>query len=339
MKNLPLLLSIFIGLCVACQPVESTIQPAADTTEDIIVPTETAQPIPPTNIPLPDKELELTMGVLAFYSDRDGNPEIYTIKTDGSDLTRLTNDPAFDDSPAISPDGTQIVFLTARHDPSPNFPNLKYEIYVMNIDGSNPRRLTTTESAEDHPAWSPDGQKILFDADYDGDGFFEIYTMNPDGANVTRLTFGMANDQFADWSPDGTQIAFSSDRSGNWDIFVMDRDGSAQQPLTSSPDWELFPAWSPDGSQIAFNRLAPRSRNTDIFLMNADGSDVRQLTNIQGFDENPTWSPDGSQIAFQTQRDGNFEIYFMHRDGTEQHPMTSNSYNDFWPSWRLPPTK
>ena len=151
MKKFTLLLSIFIGLCAACQPVESAIQPAADTTEDIIVPTKTSQPIPPTNTPQPDNEPERPMGILAFYSDRDGNLEIYTIKTDGSDLTRLTNDPAFDDSPAISPDGTQIAFLTARHDPSPNFPNLKYEIYVMNIDGSDLRRLTTTEIGRRSP--------------------------------------------------------------------------------------------------------------------------------------------------------------------------------------------
>jgi Tol biopolymer transport system component len=192
---------------------------------------------------------------IAFYSDRDGNPEIYVIHPDGSELRRLTFDAAFDDSPAISPDGQWVAFLTARHDPQPRFPDLKYEIYVVDINGENLRRLTHTEAAETHPAWSPDSKKISFDADYDDDGYKEIYTINMDGSELQRLTQNPANDQFADWSPDGSQIAFSSDRQGSWDLFLMDADGGNQRALTDTSHWEVFPAWSADGSQIAFNGL------------------------------------------------------------------------------------
>ncbi|MBN1262466.1 MAG: PD40 domain-containing protein [Anaerolineae bacterium] len=283
----------------------------------------------------PDSPLVLAdwPGMIAFYSDRDGNPEIYVLHGDGSQTMRLTDDPAFDDSPVLSPDGARIAFLTARHDPEPQFPNLKYEIYMMDSDGGNVQRLTATAAAEDHPAWSPEGNSISFDADYDGDGYYEIYTMAPDGTNVTRLTFNEANDQFADWSPDGAYIAFTSDRNGNWDIFVMDADGSNQRSLTSSPDWELFPAWSPDGTQIAFSGLVPGSRNTDVFVMRADGSEVRRLTDSPRFDENPVWSPDGNWIAFQTQRNGNFDLYVMRPDGDEVHPLTTQSSDELWPSW------
>jgi len=163
--------------------------------------------------------------LVAFYSDRDSHPEIFTYNVNSAEVMRLTDDPAFDDSPALSPDGSRIVFLTARHDPQPNFPNLKYEIYVMNVDGSNLMRLTNTDAAEDHPSWSRDGEHILFDADYDGDGYYEIYVMDADGGNMMRLTFNDSSDQFADWSPDGTQIAYSSYANGNWDICVMDADG------------------------------------------------------------------------------------------------------------------
>ncbi len=318
-----------VAICMACQPVETT-DPAMPSPQ-APAPTETA--LPPDLIVLEKGEPALD-GLIVFYSDRDGNPEIYTMNADGSNVTRLTDDPAFDDSPALSPDGARIAFLTARHDPNPQFPHLEYEIYVMDADGSNPRRLTETETAEDHPAWSPDGTQILFDADYDGDGFYEIYTMNADGSDVTRLTSNQANDQFADWSSDGSQIAFSSDRNGNWDIFVMEADGSNQRALTDSPDWELFPAWSPDGAQIAYNGLIPRSRNTDVFVMEADGSGVRQLTDSPRFDENPAWSPDGRQILFQTERDGNFELYVMNADGNEQRPLAAHPADELWPSWR-----
>ncbi len=320
----------FLGLLImalsACSPTELTAQ--SEETQSVgYVTTATAgmTPTKPTN---PE-------GVIAFYSDMDGNPEIYIMQADGSGLLRLTNDPAFDDSPTLSPDISQVVFLSARDDPDPTFPDLKYEIYLVDIDGQNLHRLTETETGEDHPAWSPDGSKIIFDADYDGDGFYEIYTIDPDGTNLTRLTENAANDQFADWSPDGQQIAFSSDRNGNWDIFVMNADGSNQQALTDSPDWELFPAWSPDGDQIAFNGLAPNSGNTDVFIMTADGNDILQLTDSLGFDENPVWSPDGSLIAFQTQRDGNFEIYLMKPDGREQHPLLDMLSDELWPSWQI----
>jgi len=326
-KNFTLLGFSLILFLVACS--SSTPIPLIDTP---YLPANTSKPVAATATKIMDVPAS---GVLVFYSDRDGNPEIYSMNVDGSGLTRLTNDPGFDDSPEISPDGRQIVFLTARHDPQPRFPNLKYEIYTMDIDGGNLKRLTSSDAAEDHPSWSPDGSKILFDADYDGDGFYEIYSMDQDGAHVTRLTMNESNDQFADWSPDGSQISFSSDRNGNWDIFVMDADGSNQQALTDDPDWELFPAWSPDSSQIVFTGLVPNSRNTDVFLMNADGTDFRQLTDSPGFDENPVFSPDGDQIAFQTQRDGNFEIYLMDQDGSGQHSLLVAPSDELWPSWGI----
>ena len=140
MKKYRLLLLVFILVGSACQETPFAT-PLADTTAvpTTMQPTEMATE---TSVPNGSDE------VIAFYSDRDGNPEIYTIHPDGSGLARLTNDPAFDDSPAVSPDGKQIAFLTARHDPNPRFPNLKYELYVMDIDGKNILRLTDTEAAE-----------------------------------------------------------------------------------------------------------------------------------------------------------------------------------------------
>ncbi|MEJ2208082.1 MAG: FG-GAP-like repeat-containing protein, partial [Anaerolineae bacterium] len=349
---LVLLVSLLAG-CGSSGPASPAPTPTAAPTSTLPPPaTATAQPAaPPTATELPATQsppatatTEPTApaasatepaaeGRIAFYSNRDGNPEIYIMNADGSGLVRLTDDPGFDDSPALSPDGTRVAFLTARHDPDPHFPDLKYEIYLVDVDGGNQRRLTITDAAEDHPAWSPDGTRLLFDADYDGDGFWEIYVLDLDSGDVTRLTENQANDQFADWSPDGSRIAFASDRAGNWDLYVMDADGSEQQPLTDSPDWELFPAWSPDGTQIAFNGLVPRSRNTDVYVMDADGGGARRLTEASGFDENPAWSPDGSQILFQAQRGGYFDLYVMDADGGRQRPLAAHPGDDLWPSW------
>jgi Tol biopolymer transport system component len=337
----PIIAVLLIGCSTKYQQTSDQISSAStpgitETIVETIKASATSPPVPAMQSEATTNSLpqSIDQGWIAFYSDRDGNPEIYVMHPDGTQLRRLTFDPGFDDSPAISPDGQRVAFLTARHDPQPRFPDLKYEIYVVDINGENLRRLTNTEAAETHPAWSPDSKKISFDADYDGDGYKEIYTINMDGSELQRVTQNPANDQFADWSPDGKQIAFSSDRQGNWDLFVMDADGGNQRALTDTPQWEVFPAWSPDGNQIAFTGLIPSSRNTDVFIINADGKDLRQLTDRPGFDEDPCWSPDGTQIAYQVEIGGNFEIYLMDAYGSNQHPLSPHAGDDLWPSWK-----
>jgi Tol biopolymer transport system component/predicted alpha/beta-hydrolase family hydrolase len=298
-------------------------------------------------------------GLIAFYSERDGNNgEIYVMNSDGSDQRRLTHNDADDNCPAWSPDGAHIAFTSDRHDPAPRtcFPHCNYELYLMpapgpqaqvNADGSDQRRLTDTPAAELHPAWSPDGAYLMFDADYDGDGQGTIYVLEVQQAlqgkgDPQPLTDGQADDRWADWSPDGAHIAFSSNRDGNYEIYVMpapgpqaDADGGSAQRLTDSDANDLFPAWSPDGTQIAFFSMRPGSRRQDIYVMQADGSNLQQLTDSpRVVDEDPAWSPDGSQIVFQSDRDGNYEIYVMNRDGSEQRRLTDNRSGDYWPAWQ-----
>jgi Tol biopolymer transport system component len=124
------------------------------------------------------------------------NKEIFVIGADGSNLTRLTNHPAWDEHPVWSPDGSLIAFQT-RRDELPNDNNA--EIYVMDADGSNVTRLTNHPAPDDYPAWSPDGSRIAFMSHRDGN--WEIYVMDIDGSNVTNLTNNAADDTYPVWSP------------------------------------------------------------------------------------------------------------------------------------------
>ena len=195
------------------------------------------------------------------------------------------------------------------------------DIYVMNADGSGQVNLTNNP-AEDYPAgWSPDGSKILFETNRDGN--YEIYVMNADGSGQVNLTNNPASDADPAWSPDGSKIAFNSSRDGNVEVYVLNADGSGLRNLTNNPAGDLRPAWSPDGSKIAF------LRNLDIYVMNADGSGQVNLTNNPATDDQPAWSPDGSKIAFTRSPDGaSFSIYVMQVDGSSITRLTTTTQDD-----------
>jgi Tol biopolymer transport system component len=169
---------------------------------------------------------------------------------DGSEPLRLTNDPASDFRPTWSPNGKKVAFRTNRHEPNPlTCSHCNDEIYVMNADGTDQTRLTNDPGFDFAPSWSPDGTKMAFGSDRDGD--FEVYVMNSDGSSLAKITDNEYSDSSPDWSPDGKTLAFASDRDGDSEIYVMNVDGSGQKPVTENEDNDADPVWRPDAKAAA----------------------------------------------------------------------------------------
>ena len=274
---------------------------------------------------------------LAFHSNRDGNWNVYVMNADGSDQTRLTDNPAVDSWPSWSPDGRRITFISSRDDPDPNDDDRIVEIYVMNADGSDQTRLTNDSAWHSLPRWSPDGRQIAYQSYTDEN--WEIHVMNADGSDQRRLTDNSAWDGMPSWSPDSQRIAFHSTVDENAEIYVINADGSDQANLTNDAANDWSPSWSPDGRRIAFH--SHRDGNSEIYIMNADGSDQTRLTNNPARDIRPVWSSDGRSIAFTSNRDDPDpdddddirNIYVMNPDGSGLTRLTNESSINYASSW------
>jgi TolB protein len=206
-------------------------------------------------------------GDLFFASERNGELDVFSVRSDGTGLRRITDDPADDDHPRPSPDGSTVVFNSKRHDGN------TYQIWIMNPDGGEVRRLTTHPDWDTYPSISMDGERLLWRRvlTEEGGRNSEIFVMNiPEGRPI-NLSKHPGFDGYPVWSPDEEWVAFASDRDsqGLDQLFVMRSDGSEVTRISPLEPGVQFarPSWAPDGTAILATREEVGETTLVIFAL------------------------------------------------------------------------
>jgi TolB protein len=277
---------------------------------------------------------------LIFQSTRDSGQcdQIYSMKTDGSGVRRISNGEGRTTCSFFYPDKRRVLYASTHLGgkacpPKPDFSRGyvwpvydSYDIFSANADGSDRQRLTTTPGYDAEATINRDG-RIVFTSVRDGD--MEIYAMDGDGSDVRRLTHRPGPDGGPFFSADGRRIVFrgrplspgpeltdymSLLRDGLWrptslEIFVMNADGSNLHQVTRLGGANFAPFFAPDGTRIIFasNHHNPRGRDFELYLINTDGSGLERVTFNPTFDGFPMFSPDGKHLVFASNRQAKVE--------------------------------
>ena len=215
---------------------------------------------------------------------------------------------------------SQIAFISTRDG--------EREIYLMDYDGSNQRRITWHSTLTLMPAWSPDNERLVYTSFLRGTS--DLYIVNRRGGGRIRLNTNVNLNSSPAFSPDGRQIAFVGSVRGNPEIYSIRDDGTTMRQLTASNSIESTPAWSPNGRQIAFT--SSRTGTPQIYVMDAEGSNVRRISFEGDWNDDAVFSPNGELLAYTSRVAGRFQLRVMNLITRESRIIAGEGSNE-QPSW------
>ena len=249
--------------------------------------------------------------------------QIFVQHLDGTRLVRVSPGKGLTTCSYFHPTEPKLLWASTHHDEATYGPPPKqagryawdkhpsFEIYVSGIEGLDPVRLTNSPGYDAEGAFSPDGKRICFTSERDGD--HEIYTMAVDGSDVRRITNAKGYDGGPFFSPDNKRICFRGFRDaanpGNAQIYVIDADGSNERQLTFDQAVNWCPYWHPNGEWLIYSKNLGDHRNFELFLVPSAGGESTRVTTHPGADVLPVFSRDGKRVMWTSTRgDGKSQV-------------------------------
>ncbi|HVW55917.1 MAG TPA: Tol-Pal system beta propeller repeat protein TolB [Rhizobiaceae bacterium] len=220
---------------------------------------------------------------ITYMSYESGQPQVYLLQIETGQRELVGNFPGMTFAPRFSPDGQRVIMSLLRDDGNSN-------IFTMDLRSRTTTRLTSDDSIDTSPSYSPDGKQITFTSDRGGgSGRSQIYVMNADGSNQHRISFGNGVYSTPVWSPRGDLIAFTKQTGGEFQIGVMHTDGSGERILTSAFQ-EEGPTWAPNGRVLMFFSRAAGAAGAKLHTIDLTGRNEQEIPTPH-FASDPAWSP------------------------------------------------
>ncbi len=258
---------------------------------------------------------------------------LFLLSPETGEKRRLTVPPASvigDCSPAFSSDGKRLAFVRV-------ISAVVGEVYLIPVEGGEPKRLTFDGAGVSNLAWVPNGREIVFSSRYGGKS--RLHRLPVDGGIPQWVAASGTDAQYPAFSLQGNRLAWMQN-TDNVDIHrVALKNGTAAadtQPnlpgLIASTASEASPRYSPDGKRVVF--VSNRSGSEEIWVCGSEGENPVRLTAFRGpLAGSPSWSPDGRQIVFDCRPEGNADIFIISSEGGQSRRLTTDPAEDIVPSW------
>lgn len=263
------------------------------------------------------------IGYITVQRSRDGDStyRLVVADADGENAQVMVASPQPLMSPAWSPDGRKIAYVS--------FENNRSEIYVQDIRSGTRQRVSARPGVNGAPAWSPDGRRLAVSLSRQ-DGNLDVYTLDVSTQVLTRLTDGPAIDTEPSWSNDGREIYFTSDATGAPQVYRVPAEGGRAQRVSFEGRYNARPRVSPDGRQIA---VVHNDRgNYRIAVVELPRSTVRVLSEGR-LDESPSFAPNGETLIYATREGGRGVLATVSTDGRIRQRITAVEGDVREPSW------
>lgn len=239
----------------------------------------------------------------------------------------------------LSPDGTKIAFVA-------NDEKFTQQIFVINSDGTNEKKITGDENKKWGLAWGKD--KIAYNS-FGKDGLEKIFIINPDGTGNAQLILDNTRQgkersdkppawAAPSWSPDGKSLVYTSpDEKTNQKIYKVNADGTGKTQVFDDPFRQWSPAFSPDGKNIVYVSYPPEKNIEELFIVDIAGTERKRLTFDEIKKNYPVWGPDGTIVfvSYESITSSGEKLFAIDQDGTNRRLFINTDYRQQSPSFSL----